>query len=155
MREIGSGPSPKCGLSNLGVQECGGSVFAVGGSGLEPAFAAAWRLDITTPGAAWLPAPALPAAMTWTATACVPTGAGAATLYAIGGFSGQFQPVATVYELSLGVGGVPSATAGWAQATALPGVRAQIAGLGVNSTVFAISGLGAGLATTAADKLVV
>jgi hypothetical protein len=87
-----AGPSPTCGLSNIGVQECGGSIFAVGGSGLEPAFAAVWRLDAAKLQA-WVPAPALPSPLTWAATACVPAedagggsarGAGA-TLYAIGG----------------------------------------------------------------------
>ena len=84
-----AGPAPLCGLSNLGVQECGGSVFAIGGSGLEPSFPTVWRLDLASP-AAWVAAPNLSVPLTWAGTACVqaPAGGGGGTLYTLGGFGG-------------------------------------------------------------------
>ena len=63
-----------------------------------------------------------------------------------------FEPTADVFKLEVAAGGVPSA-AGWTQATALPGVRAQIAGAASNGSVFAVGGLGAGLSGTAVDVL--
>jgi hypothetical protein len=132
-----AGPSPLCGLSNLGVQECAGSVFAIGGSGLEPAFPEVWRLPLAPTPTAWVPAPNLSAPLTWTSTACVMARSGGGTLYAIGGFGGNFQPTSAVVKLELAPGGVPSAS-GWTQATPLPGIRAQIESVAVNSSVFAI-----------------
>jgi hypothetical protein len=147
-----AGPSPMCGLSNMGVQECAGSVFAVGGSGLNPAFPIVWRLPLAPRAAAWLPAPNLSAPLTWTATACVRAPSGGGTLYVIGGFGGTFQPTSAVVKLELASGGVPSPS-GWTQATPLPGIRAQIEGAAVNESVFAIGGLGLGITGTAVDVL--
>ena len=146
-----AGPSPKCGLSNIGVQECAGSVFAIGGSGLEPSFATVWRLDAADP-TEWVAAPALPAPMSWVGTGCVEKAGGGGTLFTVGGFGGTFEPSSATLSLELGEGGKPS-TSGWQQSTALPGVRAQVAAAGSNGTLFAIGGLGAGLADTAADML--
>ncbi len=148
-----AGPSPLCGLSNLGVQECAGSVFAIGGSGLEPAFPEVWRLPLVPTSTAWVPAPNLSAALTWTSTACVTAPSGGGTLYAIGGFGGSFQPTSAVVKLELAPGGVPSPS-GWTQATPLPGIRAQIESAAVNNSVFAIGGLGLGITGTAVDVLI-
>ena len=59
-------------------------------------------------------------------------------------FGGSFEPTASVFKLALAPGGLPVAAAGWALATPLPGVRAQVAAAGINSTLFAVGGLGAG-----------
>ena len=116
------GHAPDCALSNIAVQECGGSVFAIGGSGEGPAYAAVWRLDVKGGAKAWVAAPPLPAATTWAGSACVQQQSVAAggnhqttqqqqqqqqgggfTLFSIGGFNGEFRPTPTVYTLQVRV----------------------------------------------------
>jgi hypothetical protein len=150
-----AGPSPRCALSNMGVQECMGHAWAVGGSGLEPAYTSVWRLDATKLDK-WVAGPALPSPATWVGTACAPKvgGGGGGSLYVIGGFSGEFQPVTTTMVLELGADGMPS-TGQWQKAAPLPLMRAEIAAAVVDGTIFAVGGLGAGKAATEVDALAV
>ena len=69
--QLQPGHAPDCALSNIAVQACGGSVFAIGGSGLGPAYAAVWRLDVEGSARAWVAAPPLLGATTWAGSACI------------------------------------------------------------------------------------